>query len=293
MSAPLSLKFETLRRDTYKNRAPRFFTSDFLHDSVSPSSCRMNFFFIRPQPPKISGYTCYSRCHFLSFLVISNDTRVRFVFRDRQKLFDDKKVNKDEAKTPLSLFLYMPIFAEENRLWMRSSLVQMRSSIEQMRSSLVWMRFSLVYMISSLVWMRSSLVWMRSSLEWIRSSLVWMRSSLVWMRSSLGGVQMRFILMWMRSSLDLMRSSLVWMRSSLVWMRYSLEQMRSSLVWMRSSLVWMRSSLGRMRSSIEWMGSSLVVRASDCQCRVETVLGSIPAEASDTVESEGRQMKQC
>jgi hypothetical protein len=37
------------------------------------------------------------------------------------------------------------------------------------------------------------------------------------------------------------------------------------------------------------MRSSLVVRASDCQC---TVLGSMPASVG-TVESEGRQMKQC
>ncbi len=36
---------------------------------------------------------------------------------------------------------------------------------------------------------------------------------------------------------------------------------------------------------------SLVVRATDCQCRSRTVLGSIPA-SSDTVESEGQQMKQ-
>ncbi len=37
--------------------------------------------------------------------------------------------------------------------------------------------------------------------------------------------------------------------------------------------------------------SSLVVRASDCQC-TSWVLGSIPASVG-TVESEGRQMKQC
>ncbi len=41
-----------------------------------------------------------------------------------------------------------------------------------------------------------------------------------------------------------------------------------------------------------WRRSSLVVRASGCQAEVPTVLGSIPA-SSDTVESEGRQMKQC
>ncbi len=40
------------------------------------------------------------------------------------------------------------------------------------------------------------------------------------------------------------------------------------------------------------MRSSLVVRASDCQCSVATFLGSIPASVG-TVESEGRQMKQC
>ncbi len=45
-----------------------------------------------------------------------------------------------------------------------------------------------------------------------------------------------------------------------------------------------------MRSSRVWMRPSWVVRASDCQ--VATVLGSNPA-SSDTVKSEGRQMKQC
>jgi hypothetical protein len=47
--------------------------------------------------------------------------------------------------------------------------------------------------------------------------------------------------------------------------------------------------------SHQWMRSSLGVRASDCQCQRRngpTVLGSIPA-SSDTVESEGRQMKPC
>ncbi len=44
----------------------------------------------------------------------------------------------------------------------------------------------------------------------------------------------------------------------------------------------------------KWMRSSLVVRASGCQCqnRNSTVLDSIPT-SSDTVESEGRQIKQC
>ncbi len=79
----------------------------------------------------------------------------------------------------------------------------------------------------------------------------------------------------------------VWMRSSRVWMR-------SSRVWMRSSRVWMRSSRVWMRSSRLWMRSSRVVRASDSQCRmVSTVLDSISPASSDTVESEGRQMKQC
>jgi hypothetical protein len=41
-----------------------------------------------------------------------------------------------------------------------------------------------------------------------------------------------------------------------------------------------------------WMRSSQVVRASGCNSEIATVLGSIPA-SSDTVESEGRQMKQC
>ncbi len=39
------------------------------------------------------------------------------------------------------------------------------------------------------------------------------------------------------------------------------------------------------------MRSSQVVKASDSQCQSATLLGSIPA-SSDTVESEGRQMKQ-
>ncbi len=55
----------------------------------------------------------------------------------------------------------------------------------------------------------------------------------------------------------------------------------------------MRSSVVRMRSILVRMRSSLVVRASDCQATiVATVLGSIPASVG-TVESEGRQMKQC
>ncbi len=49
-----------------------------------------------------------------------------------------------------------------------------------------------------------------------------------------------------------------------------------------------------------WMWYGLVIRASDClllnkyaaNVKVATVLGSIP-ESSDTVESEGQQMKQC
>jgi hypothetical protein len=48
-----------------------------------------------------------------------------------------------------------------------------------------------------------------------------------------------------------------------------------------------------VRSSWLWVRSSWVVRVSDSQCRLSgSVLGSIPA-SSDTVESEGRQMKQC
>jgi hypothetical protein len=50
--------------------------------------------------------------------------------------------------------------------------------------------------------------------------------------------------------------------------------------------------LNVMRSSLVSMRSSLVVRASDCQCTIATVLGSVPASVG-TVESEGRQMKQC
>ncbi len=43
---------------------------------------------------------------------------------------------------------------------------------------------------------------------------------------------------------------------------------------------------------LAWLRSSRVVRASDCQSKVVTVLDSIPA-SSDTMKSEGRQMKQC
>ncbi len=62
--------------------------------------------------------------------------------------------------------------------------------------------------------------------------------------------------------------------------------MRSSRVWVRSGLV-----VDEIYSRV-WMWSSRVVRASDNQCRSHTCPGSIPA-SSDTVESEGRQMKQC
>ncbi len=51
-------------------------------------------------------------------------------------------------------------------------------------------------------------------------------------------------------------------------------------------LNWMRSS------RICGWSSRVQVRASDCQCQIATVLGSIPA-SSDTVKSEGRQIKQC
>ncbi len=49
-----------------------------------------------------------------------------------------------------------------------------------------------------------------------------------------------------------------------------------------------------LRSSQVWKESSRVIRASDSHCigEVTTVLGSILA-SFDTVESEGRQMKQC
>jgi hypothetical protein len=71
--------------------------------------------------------------------------------------------------------------------------------------------------------------------------------------------------------------------------------MRSSLVGMRSSRVWMRSNLVVLwtRSSLVWMRSSQLVRASNSQCkkRRNSPACSIPA-SSDTVESEGRQMKQ-
>jgi hypothetical protein len=43
-----------------------------------------------------------------------------------------------------------------------------------------------------------------------------------------------------------------------------------------------------------WMRPSRVVIASGCQCQSRyTVLGSIIPASSDTMESEGRQMKQC
>jgi hypothetical protein len=41
-----------------------------------------------------------------------------------------------------------------------------------------------------------------------------------------------------------------------------------------------------------WMRFSQVLRASGCQCQSRNCPGFIPA-SSDTVESEGRQMKQC
>jgi hypothetical protein len=48
-----------------------------------------------------------------------------------------------------------------------------------------------------------------------------------------------------------------------------------------------------MKSSREWMRSSRVVRASDIQCRSRNCPGFDPSILrSDTVESEGRQMKQ-
>jgi hypothetical protein len=53
---------------------------------------------------------------------------------------------------------------------------------------------------------------------------------------------------------------------------------------MSEFIMWMRSNM--------WMRSSQVVRASGCQCQSRNKPGSISA-ASDTVESERRQMKQC
>jgi hypothetical protein len=62
--------------------------------------------------------------------------------------------------------------------------------------------------------------------------------------------------------------------------------MRSSRVWMRSRLVWVRD-LAEFRWDLAELLERLAVNT-----KAATVLGSIPA-SSDTVESEGRQMKQC
>ncbi len=69
---------------------------------------------------------------------------------------------------------------------------------------------------------------------------------------------------------------------------YSRVWMRSGWVWMRSGRVWMRSGRVRMRSGRVWMRS----RAPDCSCQRRNILGSIRA-STNTVESEGRHMKQC
>jgi hypothetical protein len=67
--------------------------------------------------------------------------------------------------------------------------------------------------------------------------------------------------------------------------------------WMRSRREWIRSGREWMRSGREWMRSGRVVdeiyrlERLTANGKVTTVLGSIPA-SSDTVESEGRQMKQ-
>ncbi len=87
----------------------------------------------------------------------------------------------------------------------------------------------------------------------------------------------------------------------------STQWMRSSRMWMRSSRVWMRSSRVRMRSTVAECGWDLAECGWDlAECEwdlaewlerltandvVAAVLGSILA-SSDTVESEGRQMKQ-
>ncbi len=64
---------------------------------------------------------------------------------------------------------------------------------------------------------------------------------------------------------------------------------------MRLLALLLKSSLSQKVCLIlldSWMRSSLVIRASTANAEVATVLGSIRA-SSDTVKSEGRQMKQC
>ncbi len=82
------------------------------------------------------------------------------------------------------------------------------------------------------------------------------------------------------------------MISSQVWMRSSQVCMRSSQVWMRSSQEWMRSTqCGWDLTKCGWDLANWLERLA-VNAKVATVLGSILA-SSDTVESEGRQMKQC
>ncbi len=62
-----------------------------------------------------------------------------------------------------------------------------------------------------------------------------------------------------------------------------------ALITLQANLCW---DLPEERLLIPRMRSSLVVRASDANAPVATVLGSAPASVG-TVESEGRQKKQC
>ncbi len=98
----------------------------------------------------------------------------------------------------------------------------------------------------------------------------------------------------MRSSRVGMRTSREGMRSRRVGMRSRREGMRSSRVWgWDLAELGMRSRREGMRSSRVW-GWDLAERLErlTANAKVATVLGSIPA-SSGTVESEGRQMKQC
>ncbi len=92
---------------------------------------------------------------------------------------------------------------------------------------------------------------------------------------------------WMRSSRVLMRSSRVWMIS------IAESWMRSSRMWMRYSRAcgWDLSDCGWDLAECGWNLAKWLERLT-ANAEVATVLASIPA-SSDTVKSEGRQMKQC
>jgi len=70
-------------------------------------------------------------------------------------------------------------------------------------------------------------------------------------------------------------------------MSFSYFAVQKQLIIVVEAVLWIRTGFGRLDTGGQkWMRSSRVVNA-----KVATVLGSIPA-SSDTVESEGRQMKQ-